>query len=200
MTVTPIANPATEDATPFSISQASVFDISVVNISGPVTICVDGGPDVRLWHYTDGAWVDVTTSQTATQTCGVTSSFSPFATASPKTAPTPTPTPDNTGVVVGASAKLVVPGFALDSAKLTPKMKRAIKKFVGNNPTLTTVACKGFTSLPFSARDTSIGTDRGKAVCNFIKKLNPDLSVKVLKGGHNNKAGSETGRVRIAMR
>jgi len=120
--------------------------------------------------------------------------------ATPTPTPTPTPTHDNTGVVVGASAKLVVPGFALDSAKLTPKMKRAIKKFVGNNPTLTTVACKGFTSLPFSARDTSIGTDRGKAVCNFIKKLNPDLSVKVLKGGHNNKAGSETGRVRIAMR
>jgi hypothetical protein len=43
-------------------------------------VCVDGGPNVRLWHFTNGAWVDVTTSQTATQTCGVTSSFSPFAT------------------------------------------------------------------------------------------------------------------------
>jgi hypothetical protein len=51
-----------------------------------VTICVDGGPDVRLWHFTNGAWVDVTTSQTATQTCGVTSSFSPFATAPPPAA------------------------------------------------------------------------------------------------------------------
>ena len=80
MTVTPIANPATEAATPFSVSQASVFDISVVNVSGQVTVCVDGGPNVRLWHFTNGAWVDVTTSQTATQTCGVTSSFSPFAT------------------------------------------------------------------------------------------------------------------------
>jgi hypothetical protein len=80
MTVTPIANPATEAATPFSVAQASVFDISVVNVSGQVTVCVDGGPNVRLWHFTNGAWVDVTTSQTATQTCGVTSSFSPFAT------------------------------------------------------------------------------------------------------------------------
>jgi hypothetical protein len=86
VTVTPITNPVTEAATPFSVAQASIFDISVVNITGQVTICVDGGPEVRLWHFTNGAWVDVTTSQTATQTCGVTSSFSPFATAPPPSA------------------------------------------------------------------------------------------------------------------
>jgi len=79
VTVTPVANPATDAATPFSVAQASVFDISVVNVSGQVTVCVDGGPNVRLWHFTNGAWVDVTSSQTATQTCGVTSTFSPFA-------------------------------------------------------------------------------------------------------------------------
>jgi hypothetical protein len=81
LTVIPVSNPATEASTPFDIAQASVFDISVVNVSGQVTICVDGGPNVRLWHFTNGAWEDVTTSQTATQTCGLTSSFSPFATA-----------------------------------------------------------------------------------------------------------------------
>jgi len=86
VTVTPITNPVAEASTPFSVAQASIFDISVVNITGQVTICVGGGPDVRLWHFTNGAWVDVTTSQTATQTCGVTSSFSPFATAPPPTA------------------------------------------------------------------------------------------------------------------
>jgi hypothetical protein len=52
-----------------------------------VTICVDGGPNVRLWHFTNGAWEDVTTSQTATQTCGLTSSFSPFAAAALKASP-----------------------------------------------------------------------------------------------------------------
>jgi hypothetical protein len=87
LTVIPITNPATEASTPFNSSQASVFDISVVNVSGQVTICVDGGPDVRLWHFTNGAWEDVTTSQTATQTCGLTSSFSPFAAAALKASP-----------------------------------------------------------------------------------------------------------------
>jgi hypothetical protein len=62
------------------VAQASIFDISVVNVTGQVTICVDGGASVRLWHFTSGAWVDITTSQTTTQTCGLTSSFSPFAT------------------------------------------------------------------------------------------------------------------------
>ena len=81
MTVIPIANPTTEASTPFDIAQASVFDISVVNVSGQVTVCVDGGPNVRLWHYTNGGWEDVTTSHTATQTCGLTSSCSPFASA-----------------------------------------------------------------------------------------------------------------------
>jgi hypothetical protein len=78
--VTPITNPTSTDSTPFDSGNASFFDISVVNITGQVTVCVDGGPDLRLWHYTNGAWVDVTTSHTDTQTCGLTTSFSPFAT------------------------------------------------------------------------------------------------------------------------
>jgi photosystem II stability/assembly factor-like uncharacterized protein len=82
--ITPIANPTLDGSTPFDASTASIFDIAVVNLTGQVTVCVDGGPSLRLWHYTNGAWVDVTTSQTATQTCGLTSSFSPFATGSIK--------------------------------------------------------------------------------------------------------------------
>jgi len=79
VTITPIANPATGSLTPFDANTASIFDVSVVGITGQVTVCVAGGPSINLWHYTAGAWVDVTTSHTATQTCGLTSSFSPFA-------------------------------------------------------------------------------------------------------------------------
>lgn len=82
--VTPIANPTSTELTPFDSNGSAIFDISVVNITGQVTVCVDGGPGIRLWHYTNSAWVDVTTSQTETQTCGLTSSFSPFATAALK--------------------------------------------------------------------------------------------------------------------
>jgi len=82
--ITPMDNPASASSTPFDLTNASIFDIAVVNISGPVEICVDGGPSIRLWHFTNGVWVDVTTRQTENQTCGLTTSFSPFATASLK--------------------------------------------------------------------------------------------------------------------
>jgi hypothetical protein len=85
--VTPITNPTSTDSTPFDLNSAAFFDISVVNITGQVTVCVDGGPGARLWHYTNSTWVDVTTSQTETQTCGLTSSFSPFASAALKISP-----------------------------------------------------------------------------------------------------------------
>ena len=83
--ITPMANPTTAEATPFDLVTASIFDITVTNITGEVEICVDGGPSIRLWHFTNNTWVDVTTRQTDTQTCGRTTSFSPFATALPKT-------------------------------------------------------------------------------------------------------------------
>jgi hypothetical protein len=85
--VTPIANPTSTELTPFDSNGSAIFDISVVNITGQVTVCVDGGSGIRLWHYTNSAWVDVTTSQTETQTCGLTSSFSPFAAAALKASP-----------------------------------------------------------------------------------------------------------------
>jgi hypothetical protein len=64
------------------------YDITTTaTIIGPTTICfsyagVDfGGQTPRLFHYVNGAWVDITTSvDTVAQTlCGATSSFSPFA-------------------------------------------------------------------------------------------------------------------------
>jgi hypothetical protein len=81
--ITPMENPAPLEATPFDLPSASIFDITVTNVTGDVEICVDGGPTIRLWHFTNNAWVDVTTRQTETQTCGLTSSFSPFASALP---------------------------------------------------------------------------------------------------------------------
>jgi hypothetical protein len=64
------------------------FEISTTaSFAGPVTVCFNyaginfqqGTP--RLFHFTDGAWVDVTTSvdSAATTVCGETTSFSPFA-------------------------------------------------------------------------------------------------------------------------
>jgi hypothetical protein len=112
--ITPMENPAPAEATPFDLPSASIFDISVTNITGDVEICVDGGPTIRLWHFTDNAWVDVTTRQTQTQTCGLTRSFSPFASALPKNALIQSDTP-----VVTAEA----PRAALEAAESAKKAK-----------------------------------------------------------------------------
>jgi len=75
------------------------YEIETSAILAPgtsVTMCFSyagidfGGDTPRLFHYVNGAWVDITTSvDTTTQTlCGSASSFSPFAIfTSPKTFP-----------------------------------------------------------------------------------------------------------------
>jgi len=74
-----ISNPVGGSATPFTVSGSTkIVDISVSGLTGSVTVCLDASPTAKLWHFVSGAWVDITTSRTSTQVCGVTSSFSPF--------------------------------------------------------------------------------------------------------------------------
>jgi len=64
-----------------------LLDISTTAVfEGTVQICLPMGVEleadaanVRLLHFENGAWVDITTSVSGSQVCGVTSSFSPFA-------------------------------------------------------------------------------------------------------------------------
>jgi uncharacterized repeat protein (TIGR02543 family) len=121
--ITPMENPAPAEATPFDLTSASIFDISVTNITGDVEICVDGGPTIRLWHFTNNAWVDVTTRQTETQTCGLTSSFSPFASALPLNAQVQADAP-----VVTADAPVVTADAPVVTADAARAASEAAKK------------------------------------------------------------------------
>jgi len=78
-TISSAANPAGGSSTPFSVSGSTkIVDIAVSGLSGSATVCLDASPTSKLWHYVGGAWVDITSSHTSTQVCGLTSSFSPF--------------------------------------------------------------------------------------------------------------------------
>ena len=78
-TIQSVANPAGGSSTPFTVSGSTrIVDISVSGLTGSATVCLDASPTAKLWHYVGGTWVDITTSNTGTQVCGVTSSFSPF--------------------------------------------------------------------------------------------------------------------------
>jgi hypothetical protein len=78
-TISSAANPAGGSSTPFIVSGSTkIVDIAVSGLSGSATVCLDASPTAKLWHYIGGAWVDITSSRTSTQVCGLTSSFSPF--------------------------------------------------------------------------------------------------------------------------
>ena len=87
LTVLPMtSNPAPVSATPFTLSGTTkIVEIQVSgSIIGPVTVCLDGKSTDDLYHFTDGAWVDLPARTYANgQVCGVTSSFSPFVAAEP---------------------------------------------------------------------------------------------------------------------
>jgi hypothetical protein len=101
--------------------------------------------------------------------------------------------------VVGANAQTVVGGFAANSTRLSVKMKREIRAFLRANPELDTAVCTGFTSLPATVRDAALSKARGQVTCDFVKKLNPDLTVKVMQGRHTERLGSQIRRVRITL-
>jgi predicted outer membrane repeat protein len=102
-------------------------------------------------------------------------------------------------VVAGANAQTVVGGFAANSTRLSVKMKREIRAFLRANPELDIVVCTGFTSLPATVRDAALSKARGQVTCDFVKKLNPDLTVKVMQGRHTERPGSQIRRVRITL-
>lgn len=117
VTVKPIANPAAAAATPFKASASTkIVDINVTGITGPVTVCLDGGPTDSIFHFTGGAWTELPSrTYSGGQVCGVTTSFSPFAAAQPAgAAPAPVTPPmlptDKPAVTLTSSSIMCVMG------------------------------------------------------------------------------------------
>lgn len=102
-------------------------------------------------------------------------------------------------VVLSPSAEIVIPGFRANSTKLTRPMRKAIRKFVRANADLSTVTCRGFTSAPATPQDLRLARQRGKVTCDFIKRINSDLTVRVLSGSHTDTPGQQIRRVRLVM-
>ena len=114
VTVVPVlTNPATQSTTPFALSDS----IKIVEITlssphdgSPVTICLDGASTDRLYHYTNSAWVELSSQNYVNgQVCGVTTSFSPFAAAppSPVAAPVAPMLPTNKPVMTATSSSIM---------------------------------------------------------------------------------------------
>jgi hypothetical protein len=88
--IDPTSDPsAVAPPTGFTLGDSPIYyEIeTTASFTGPVAVCFNytgidlGAGTPRLFHYTDGAWVDITTSVDEINhvICGTTTSFSPFA-------------------------------------------------------------------------------------------------------------------------
>jgi hypothetical protein len=107
VTVKPIANPAAAAATPFTAGAATkIVDINVTGITGPVTVCLDAGPTDSIFHFTGGAWVELSSrTYAAGQVCGVTTNFSPFAAAEAQAITVPVVTAESVARAAAEAAR-----------------------------------------------------------------------------------------------
>lgn len=117
VTVVPVAsNPAPASATPFTISGSTkIVDIQISGtFTGSATVCLDGASTDHLFHYTGGAWVELPSrSYVNGQVCGVTTSFSPFASAplaALVAAPVPVPDPVQQSKITALSISSAIAG------------------------------------------------------------------------------------------
>lgn len=101
---------------------------------------------------------------------------------------------------VADGARTLVPGFAANSTVLSDAMKKQIRKFLKQNPDATSATCKGFTSAPATRQDSKLARQRGKAACEYMRTIRPDLTVKFVKGEHTEQPGQSIRRVRISLR
>jgi streptogramin lyase len=139
VSIAPVANPVSASATPFAINASTkVVDIQVTGVNGDVTVCLDGAPTDHLFHFAGGSWVDLPQrTYVDGQVCGVTSSFSPFAAATPQAitvtpsttvAPTTTVSPSTT--LAPSVATSVAPAVVVIGAKKT-YVAKSLAKLVG---------------------------------------------------------------------
>ena len=116
VTVAPVAtNPAPAAVTPFVLSPSiKIVDIQLSgSFSGSATICLDGAATDRLYHFTNGAWVELgSPSYFNGQVCGVTTSFSPFTAA----APSPIPTAPSSVVATATGKRSATVNFTTSSS------------------------------------------------------------------------------------
>lgn len=78
------------------------------------------------------------------------------------------------------TTSLAVRGFGDSKSVLSASMKRQIQKFLKENPHATVVTCQGYSSLPLNLEDQAFGSQRGKAVCDYVISIRSDVRVKIL--------------------
>jgi uncharacterized repeat protein (TIGR02543 family) len=91
--------------------------------------------------------------------------------------------------VVSGNSKLTVSGFKFEKSALSNSMKAQMRRWAQSNPNVTNVTCTGYTGWNYSKLSPTalaqLGKARASAVCNYLKKLNSNLVIKLGKSVHS---------------
>jgi len=92
------------------------------------------------------------------------------------------------------------PGFAINSARVTPQMKRQIRNWLNKHPEEVCVSVRGFTMGPrVLPTDPKLARDRAKAVRAYIKSIRPEASFTRITSRTQRLVGDEVRRAKVTL-
>jgi hypothetical protein len=77
-------------------------------------------------------------------------------------------------------AKRTIDNFAGDSPKLLKPLKAEIRKFLSDNPEISSFTCTGYTAGPVKPSDKALAKQRANKVCAYIEKIDSDVSTTII--------------------
>lgn len=93
------------------------------------------------------------------------------------------------------------PGFAINSAVLTPTMKRQIRNWIDRHPERVCVSVAGFTMGPrVLPTDPKLARDRARSVREYIKSLRPQASFTPITSRTQRLVGDDVRRAQVTLR
>lgn len=92
-------------------------------------------------------------------------------------------------------------GFAINSAVLTPAMKRQIRNWIAQHPERACVSVAGFTMGPrVLPTDPKLARDRARSVRAFIKSIRPEASFTPITSRTQRLVGDDVRRAKVTLR
>ena len=92
-------------------------------------------------------------------------------------------------------------GFAINSARLTPAMKKQIRTWLNRHPAAVCASVIGFTMGPrILSSDPKLARDRARAVRAFIKSIRPEASFTPITSRTQRLVGDDVRRAKVTLR
>jgi hypothetical protein len=103
--------------------------------------------------------------------------------------------------VTGQAKTQTFSGFAINSARLTPTMKKQIRTWLNEHPERVCVSVAGFTMGPrVLPTDPKLARERARSVRAFIKSIRPEASFTPITSRTQKLVGDDVRRAKVTLR